>query len=64
MPTGASTGTRACAQVRRTWRALALAVLLLAAALVAHAPAALALKAIEINNDRRPHRDNRTGRGL
>ena len=51
MPTGASTGTRACAQARGTWRALALAVLLLAAALVAHAPAALALTAIEINND-------------
>jgi diguanylate cyclase (GGDEF)-like protein/PAS domain S-box-containing protein len=51
MPTGASTGTRASARVRRTWRALVLAMLLLSAALVAHAPGALALKTIEINND-------------
>ncbi len=51
MPTGASTGTRACAQVRRTWRALALTMPLLVAALVVHAPDALALKTIEINND-------------
>ena len=51
MPTGTSTGTNACAQARGSWRALALAVLLLAAAPLAHAPAALALTAIEINND-------------
>ncbi len=51
MPTGVRTGTRACAQGRRTWRAVVLATLLLAAALVAHAPGALALTTIEINND-------------
>ena len=51
MPTGATAGKGACAQLRGTWRSLALAVLLLAAALLAHAPVALALKAIEINND-------------
>jgi diguanylate cyclase (GGDEF)-like protein/PAS domain S-box-containing protein len=51
MPTGATAGKGACAHPRGTWRSFALAVLLLAAALLAHAPAALALKAIEINND-------------
>src|SRR5688572_13551376 len=51
MPPEASRGTRACAQARATWRALASALLMLLAALVAHAPAALALKPIEINND-------------
>jgi len=51
MPPEASKGTRACAQVRATWRALASTLLMLLAALVAHAPAALALKPIEINND-------------
>jgi hypothetical protein len=51
MPTRARTGKEACAQVRGGWRALALAVLLLAAMLLAHVSPALALKAIEINND-------------
>ena len=51
MPTGTSTGTRACAQSRGAWRALVLAMLLLSAALLAHAPGALALETIEINND-------------
>ncbi len=51
MPKGASRGSRACAQARGPWRALALALLMLTATLVTHAPAALALKPIEINND-------------
>ena len=58
-------GREAARERARAWRALALAV---AAArwrrLLAHAPAALALKAIEINNDARPHRDHRARRGL
>jgi diguanylate cyclase (GGDEF)-like protein/PAS domain S-box-containing protein len=51
MPTHATTGRGACAQLRATWRVLALAVLLLVGLVFAHAPAALALKAVEINND-------------
>src|SRR5262245_33515680 len=51
MPKGASRGSRACAQARGIWRALALTLLMLTAALVTHAPVAFALKPIEINND-------------
>jgi len=50
MPTGARIGRTARAPMRGAWRAFALALLMLIA-LLAHAPAALALKAIEINND-------------
>jgi diguanylate cyclase (GGDEF)-like protein/PAS domain S-box-containing protein len=51
MPPEASRGTRACAQARTTRLVFALALLMFMAPLVAHAPAALALKPIEISND-------------
>ena len=51
MPKGASRGSKGRAQARGPWRAFALTLLMLTAALATHAPAALALKPIEINND-------------
>jgi hypothetical protein len=52
MPTGARTRAKAAAvEACGIARVLALATLLFAVALLAHAPTALALKAIEINND-------------
>src|SRR5689334_17176864 len=52
MPTVARTRTTiAGVHARAAWRVLALAVALFCATLVGHAPAALALKAIEIDND-------------
>src|SRR5215207_10063981 len=50
MPTDARIGRTARAPMRGAWRAFALALLTLAA-LLTHAPAAFALKAIEISND-------------
>src|SRR5262245_31376880 len=52
MPKGAAyTGGPSSARQRASWPRVAFAALLLLAALLAHAPQALALKAIEINNE-------------
>src|SRR5262245_16709433 len=50
MPTGGSIGWMSCALARGAWHAFARSIVVLAV-LVVQAPAALALKAIEINND-------------